>query len=332
MKRSIRLILIILVFVILFIFLNILVSPKYKTELIEGSLISDYYESNFDHEVIVLGDCEVYANFSPMEMFNKNGIKAYVRGSSQQMLWQSYYILKETLNYETPKVVVFSVGALRNDESKINEAYNRLAIDNMKWSREKLDIINASMSDEESFLSYIFPILRYHERITSLSKEDLTYLLSKKTVSYNGFIINKEVKPLENLPIKRKLPNYNFSEKNLEYLDKIVKLCKDNGIKLLLVKAPSQYPYWYDEYDSFVKDYANKNEIDYLNILEYVEEIGLDFSQDTYDGGLHLNLTGAIKNSNFFSEYLSSHYDLKNYKEDKFYNKLLKEYEKAKER
>lgn len=180
MKKSIRLVIIILVFIALFIFFNILVSPKYKTDLIEGSLISDYYESNFDHEVIILGDCEVYANFSPMEMFNKNGIKAYVRGSSQQMLWQSYYILKETLNYETPKVVVFSVGALRNDESKINEAYNRLAIDNMKWSTEKVDIINASMSDEESFLSYIFPILRYHERITSLSKEDLTYLLSKK--------------------------------------------------------------------------------------------------------------------------------------------------------
>lgn len=107
-------------------------------------------------------------------------------------------------------------------------------------------------------------------------------------------------------------------------------MCKDNGIKLLLVKAPSQYPYWYDEYDSFVKDYANKNEIDYLNILEYVEEIGLDFSQDTYDGGLHLNLTGAIKNSNFFSEYLKKHYELVDYKNDPMYEKLLELYEKQK--
>ena len=128
----------------MFIFINVLVQPKYKEELIEGSLISDYYKSNFNHDVILLGDCEVYANFSPMEMYKQDGIKAYVRGSSQQMLWQSYYILKETLNYETPKLVVFSVGALRNDRSKNNEAYNRLAIDYMKWSKEKVGIIESS--------------------------------------------------------------------------------------------------------------------------------------------------------------------------------------------
>lgn len=330
MKRIIRIMLIILIFIILFIFFNLLVKPKYKEDLIEGSLISDYYASNFDHEVIILGDCEVYANFSPLEMYESEGIKAYVRGSSQQMLWQSYYILKETLNYETPKLVVFSVGALRNDKSKINEAYNRLAIDNMKWSKEKIDIINASMSKEESFLSYVLPILRYHERITSLTKEDFKYLYNNSTVSYNGFIINKEVKPLENLPMKKKLSNYNFSEKNIEYLELLVKLCKDNDIKLLLVKAPSVYPYWYDEYDDFIKSYAKKNEVDYLNLLDYVEEMKIDYKTDTYDGGLHLNLDGAIKNSRFFSEYLVNHYDLAKF-DDKNYNELLNEYNKAKE-
>lgn len=330
MKKIIPSILIIVVFIILFIFFNILVTPKYKTDLIEGSLISDYYESTFDHEVIILGDCEVYANFSPLEMYKNAGIKSYVRGSSQQMLWQSYYILKETLKYETPKVVVFSVGALRNDESKINEAYNRLAIDKMKWSKEKVDIINASMSDEESFISYVLPILRYHDRIISLNKEDISYFLSNDIVSYNGFIINKNIKPLENLPIKRKLPNYDFSKKNIEYLDKIVKLCKENNIKLLLIKAPSQYPYWYDEYDSFIKEYAETNDVDYLNILGYVDDIGIDYSVDTYDGGLHLNLDGAIKNSIFFSKYLKEHYELTDYKNDSEYDKLLKKYEEAK--
>lgn len=332
MKKYIKVFIILIIFVILFIFLNILVKPKYKTDLIEGSLISDYYESTYDHEVIILGDCEVYANFSPMEMYKQDGIKAYVRGSSQQMLWQSYYILKETLDYEKPKLVVFSVGALRNDESKVNEAYNRLAIDNMKWSMNKKDIIAASMSDEESFLSYIFPILRYKTRIFSLNKEDFKYLLSKKTVSYNGFIINKEVKPLENLPVKRRLANYNFSALNLSYLDRIVELCKDNNIKLLLVKAPSMYPYWYDEYEEFIKSYATEKEIDYINLLDYVDDMDLDFSTDTYDGGLHLNLDGAIKNSNFFSNYLINNYDLTNYKGDKTYDKLLSNYEDAKQK
>lgn len=33
----------------------------------------------------------------------------------------------------------------------------------------------------------------------------------------------------------------------------------------------------------------------YINFLELADETGLDFSTDTYDGGLHLNLSGAEK-------------------------------------
>ncbi|MCH5167150.1 MAG: hypothetical protein J1F35_04570 [Erysipelotrichales bacterium] len=330
MKRLISVILIVIVFAILFIFANLLVRPKYETNLIEGSLIRDYYESTKDHQVIILGDCEVYANYSPMEMYKQDGIKAYVRGSSQQMLWQSYYILKETLNYETPELVVFSVGALRNGMEKNNEAYNRLAIDYMKWSKEKVDIINASMRDDESFLSYVFPILRYHDRIVELTKEDIDYLIKTETVSYNGFIMNKEVMSVGNLPVRRKLSSYKFDEVNLEYLDKIVKLCKENNIKLLLVKSPSLYPYWYDEYDEFVVNYANEKNIDYLNLLDLVDVIGIDFSKDTYDGGLHLNLSGAIKNTKYFSNYIKNKYNLKDYSGDSKYDKLLLNYEKIK--
>lgn len=326
MKKGISITIIILLFLTAFIFLNQLLRPKYQTDLIEGSLIRDYYNSSKDHEVIILGDCEVYANFSPMEMYKDEKIKAYVRGSSQQMLWQSYYILKETLNYEKPKLVVFSVGALRNDETKKNEAYNRLALDYMKWSREKVDAIKASMRDEESLLSYVFPILRYHDRISELTKEDFKYLFNFKNVSYNGFIVNKEVVPVGNLPIKKKLSNYNFSKLNLEYLDKIVELCDANDIELLLVKAPSLYPYWYDEYDEFLNNYASKHDIKYLNMLDYIDEIGIDFKKDTYDGGLHLNFAGATKNSKYFSKYLVDNYNLSQ-KQDDHYDELLNEYE-----
>ena len=80
-----------------------MLSPKYVETLVEGSMISQYYSEPKDHEAIFIGDCEVYANFSPLVMYEQDGIKAYVRGSSQQMIWQSYYILKETLKYETQK-------------------------------------------------------------------------------------------------------------------------------------------------------------------------------------------------------------------------------------
>ncbi len=331
MKRAFKIIVILIIFIIIFVFLNRLLKPKYATSLVEGSMISQYYDESKDHEVIFIGDCEVYANFSPMVLYEEAGIKAYVRGSSQQLIWQSYYLLEETLNYEMPKVVVFNVNSMRydRDSSAVSEAYNRLMIDNMKWSKEKVDLINASMTEEESFLSYVFPILRYHSRFDELTSEDFEYLFKNKTNTYNGFLINKNVKPVTNLPTKRNLASYEFDEECYYYLQKMADLCKENGIELVLIKAPSVYPYWYDEYDEQIEEFAEANDLDFYNFLDYVDEIGIDYQTDTYDGGLHMNLDGATKLSKFFAGILKENYDLTDYSGDELYDQKLEEYNEA---
>lgn len=332
-KRVFKILIILIIFIMIFIFLNRLLKPKYATTLVEGSMISSYYNEPKDHEVIFIGDCEVYANFSPMKMYEEEGIKAYVRGSSQQLIWQSYYILKETLKYETPKVVVLNVNSLRygKDSSEVSEAYNRLMIDNMKWSKEKIDLINESMTDEESFISYVFPILRYHSRFDELTKEDFEYLFKNKDNTYNGFLVNKNVKPAGNLPTVRTLASYDFPDECIDFLEKIVKLCNENKIKLVLIKAPSLYPHWYDEYNENVENFAKENNIDFYNLLEKKDEIGLDYSTDTYDGGLHLNFYGAEKLSKYFAKILKENYDLTDFSGDEAYNKKLEEYKKLRD-
>lgn len=323
--RKFRILIIIVIFILLFLFFTRLLSPKYATSLVEGSMISQYYNESKDHEVVFIGDCEVYANFSPMVMYEEEGIKAYIRGSSQQLIWQSYYILEETLKYEIPKVVVFNVNSMRYSEP-VSEEYNRLTIDYMKWSKQKVDIINASMTEEESIWYYIFPILRYHSRYDKLTEEDFEYLFKRKDDTFNGFLVNKNVKPVENLPVQRKLATYQFEDICYDYLNKITKLCKDNGIELVLIKAPSLYPYWYDEYDEQIRNYAEENNIAFYNLKNNVEEIGIDYSTDTYDGGLHLNLNGATKLSKFFAKLLKENYNLTDYRGDSLYEQKLEDY------
>ncbi len=294
---------------------TLLLQPKYMTDLVEGSMISQYYREAGGHDVIFVGDCEVYANFTPMEMYRQAGITAYVRGSSQQLIWQSYYILEETFQYEIPQVVVLNVNAMRYDEP-VSEAYNRLTIDKMRWSSAKVGIILASMTEEESFLSYVFPILRYHSRFDELTAEDFTYLFQVKDNTWNGHLMNKEINPVGTLPTKRILSSYDFGDICWEYLDKILQLCQDNGVELVLIKAPSLYPYWYDEYDAQIEQYAADNGLDFYNFLDVTEEIGIDYTQDTYDAGLHLNLTGATKLSTYFAEILSQEYGLADHRDD----------------
>lgn len=306
---------VLLVFAIALCMVSRLLEPKYATELVEGSFLRQYYEEAGGHDVIFIGDCEVYANFSPMELYRDYGITAYIRGSSQQLIWQSYYVLEETLRYETPKVVVFNVNSMRYD-APVSEAYNRLTIDELKWSASKVGMINASMTEEETFLSYVFPILRYHARFDELTAEDLRYFFSRENNTFNGYQPHTSVKPVGTLPAKRPLPNYQFGDICYSYLDKMTALCKEKGVELILIKAPSLYPYWFDEYDAQIADYAAANSLAYYDFTASLEEIGLDFQTDTYDAGLHLNYSGTVKLCDYFGRILAETHGCPDHRQD----------------
>ena len=194
-------------------------------------------------------------------------------------------------------------------------------------------MIQASMSEEENFVSYVFPILRYHARFSQLTSEDFTYFAKEKKNTHNGFLINQHVKPAGSLPTKKRLPSYDFPENTMAYLEKMANLCKENGIEFVLIKAPSLYPYWYEEYNEQIVSFAQKHDLDYYNLKEVAEEIGIDYTTDTYDGGLHLNLNGATKLSKYFAKVLKEEYGLEDYRENpeirNAYKEKLKQYEQA---
>jgi hypothetical protein len=236
-------------------------------------------------------------------LWEQYGISSYVRGSAQQLIWQSYYLLEDTLKYETPEVVVFNIMSLMH-EGPENEAYNRMTIDGMRWSLAKWNCIQASMTEDENVFEYIFPILRYHTRWSELTKEDFQYLFHKDKVTYEGYYMRVDIKPVTNIPTPKKLPDYTFADYPMEYLDKIRELCDEKGIELVFVKAPSLFPHWYDEWEVQVDEYAEKYGITYYNFLELADEIGIDYTTDTYDAGMHMNLYGAEKMSDYLGEKL----------------------------
>lgn len=236
------------VLILVLFFLQKLLMPKYMSDIVEGNLVEEYYQETTDHEVIFVGDCEVYENFSPIEMYRDYGITSYIRGSAQQLAWQSYYLLEDTLRYETPKVVVFNVLALKYNEPQ-SEAYNRMSIDGMKWSKSKIGAIQSSMTEEENMLDYIFPILRYHSRWSELSAEDFQYMFHKDKLFHNGYYMRVDVRPAEGFPEPDILADYTLGSNAMGYLDKMRRLCEDNGIEFVLVKSPSLYPHWYEEWD-----------------------------------------------------------------------------------
>lgn len=307
-------------------FAQALVVPKYQAASPEGALIGEYYAVSGGNDVVFIGDCEVYENFSPAELWRTAGIPSVIRGSPQQTVWQSYWLLEETLRYEIPKAVVFNVLALKYDSpestgsSERREAYNRMTLDGMRWSSEKWHAVRASLTEEElqhgGVLTYLFPLLRFHSRWQSLTREDWMGLIHREQVSSMGYLMQTGIVPAGE-PVPEPPPEKpNFGENSLYWLDRMTALCKARGVELILIKAPSLSPVWWPEWEAQVTQYAERNGLRYYNFLESQKEIGLDWTEDTYDGGLHLNVYGAEKLSRFFAGILAGECGLPDRRED----------------
>ena len=325
-KAALRIIISVILFAVIFFALQRLLIPKYMTESKEGAMIQEYYQNAGDNDVVFITDCEVYENFSPVKLWNEYGIPSVIRGSAQQMIWQSYYLLEETFRYESPSVVVFNVMTMTydstesvGDQSKM-EAYNRMTLDGMRWSKSKVNSIKASMTKEEKeksgIWSYIFPILRYHDRWNDLKEEDFRCFFRQDQVTDNGYLMQVKVNPVKDEYPRIPLVSYQFGDICYEYLDKIRLLCEEHNCQLVLVKAPSLSPIWYDEYEKQILDYANEHDLLYINCLEHLDEIGIDWNQDTYDQGLHLNVYGAEKLTVYFGRILRDECQLQDRRSD----------------
>ena len=299
-------------FVLVFLFLQQLLTPKYATELFHGNMIREYYASDKDHNIVFIGDCEVFATFSPVTLWEEFGVTSFVRGSAQQLVWQSYYLLEETLRHERPDVIVFSVLAMQYAEPQ-SEAYNRLTLGGMRWSMSKLRAIQTSQTEEEGLLSYIFPLLRFKDRWREVGLEDFRYFFSRPQVTVNGFMINADSRPPSDFsppPLRR--ANYDFGEKPFYYLQRITDLAAAHDIPLVLIKAPTLYPHWHDAWNEQIVEFATSNNLLYVNLLDYITEIGLDFGLHTFDYGYTLNVFGAELTTRFMGEILVNAFNLPN--------------------
>ena len=323
MKKKIALLLAALIFsgIVLFC-LQALLVPKYMDNR-EGAMVSEYYANAGNNDVIFIGDCEVYENFSPITLWEEYGITSYIRGSPQQLAWQSYYLMEETLKYEKPKVIVFNVLSLKYDtpdstkEQDQREEYNRMTIDGMRWSLSKWNAIGVSLSKDErkdplfTYASYMLPILRYHDRWSQLTAEDFQYWFTRDQVTDNGYLMQVGVKPLTDHPEPPgKIQPLAEKTNSMEYLRKMTELCKANDVQLVLIKAPAVYPVWEGVWDKEIKAFANENDLAYVNMLDYVEYMGIDWNTDTYDAGLHLNVYGAEKASRWFGNFLKTYFEI----------------------
>ncbi len=243
-------------------------------------------------DVITIGDSLSDMDFTPMELWRNYGYTGYNAGCQGQSIDETYFMLKKVLQTQTPKVVLLEGEVVFRGSTG--------------------ERIQSSLAQQ---IYYYLPALRFH----NLWKRHFDP--EGVRIYHHGYCVNGTVGEYtgpadylaEDLPDYKTLNAAPFVE---EYLSLIKELCDEKGVELVMYTVPSPKNYNQRRVDKVAELAANIG-ASFIDLNAKVDEIGLDWSTDSSDGGDHLNVKGAAKVTIYLGEYLTQNYEFIDRREDK---------------
>lgn len=265
-------------------------------------------------DVLFFGSSVAVNAFIPQVIYDEYGITSYNLGSEQQSILLSYFWLKEALNYQNPKVVVIDTRFMRKLHygypCNTTEGLTRNCIDPMRLSSVKVEAIRdiCKLDNQQNELSYYLLNIRFHDRWKSLKESDVDkFAIIDKTKGYAPEYGKgpDEYKTFDSVDLEVVAE---LDEIMLDYLDKMISLCNENNIQLVLVSLPGNE--MNDGINNFYSRLAENDTVDYLNFCstEQYSKIGAKLPEESVIG--HQNVWGAIKTSKYIGEILKDKYGL----------------------
>ncbi|MBQ2062208.1 MAG: hypothetical protein II458_05980 [Oscillospiraceae bacterium] len=298
--------------------LTLVYHPKWYNYQDKGQPAGFYQEPKNTIDVLLLGSCNMYSSFSPVMMYERDGITSYNLSCPDQEMSTTYHYIKEALKRQKPKVVVVEALFLMQQTHTGNrEKYNRFALDYMPLSWNKIALAwetarteSAMMPQYDStassraltFASYMCPLLRYHNR-TDLTDEDVTYFAENEFYSYykGGVPLYSYTRNDGNRTFAV------FNEKTIcpsaeKYFPKIKELCDKNGIALIVAKSPNYARWGHDDsYTAVAREFAESYGVPFVDM--HAPENN-NFEDYDYGQDINLNVYGMRKFTYTLADYL----------------------------
>lgn len=299
-----------------------------------SKIFQGVYEDRGEYDVVLMGSSHMDSSINPNVLWNEYGITSFNYGTGGQPIDVTYYLLKEVLKKHKNPIVVVDLYYLGLVEQFGQEGYIRYVLDNMKFSINKIEAV-VNSTPKEQWLSYLFPIIKYHDRWKELEEKDFNYDTST-TYYQKGFGAGREVYGKDTLSDIKETKTAELPLKTQEYLYKIIELSQKEGFKLIFTNAPHDYTSttnmgtWHKEPAQMfnrVAEIAKENNIPFINYNNLFDEIGFHFKDNMYNEG-HMNIWGSNKVSTHFGRFLKENYDLEDHRNDESYADWKEDYDK----
>jgi len=291
-----------IVFVICFVIIQEFIRDKWlDTEYNPSAKLKGFYaEEDNTLDVIFIGSSQMYADVSPAVLYRDYGIKTYDFCANEQPIWVSYYYVKEALKHQNPKVIVLDMFTMYGEELE-DEGIMHFNLDDLPLSMNKIEAIQAGVSKDLRY-SFYFPIAKYHGTWIDYyeAKADGAFYNQKDmNKGYSPFIFKSDLEDAAKEEVVNQKEFTAIPEMSKEWLIKIIELCKNEDVPLLLIKTPNGNAERQKLYNS-VSLLAKEYDVPFVNM------------NTVFDGQAHVNIIQAEKISDYIGEYLITNYDFSN--------------------
>ena len=269
---------------------------------------TQFFEQDADFDVLFLGSSKVINGIFPMELWNDFGIVSYNFGGHSNSIPTSYWVLRNALDYTTPKCVVLDCFG-SNWNSKIHDYYAHLSFDAFPLSITKVQAVRDLIDPEKiedslaKRMELIWNFTTYHNRWNELTENDFhPYFTCQKGAEFRS---NVSI-PAEMATVSPDAKN-TLEDNGTQYLIKTIELCRERGIDILLVSLPFPASENTLIAANTVADVAKQYNVEYLN---YFDMDVVNYQTDMYDPSSHLNPSGAFKVTDHLGHVLSQRYGI----------------------
>lgn len=278
-----------------------------------------FFDQKEDFDVLFFGSSVVLNSVFPMQLWDDYGIASYNLAGHASFIPNSYWTMRNALDYTTPKLVVLDCRYMQWDQRSHDQyQYQHLSLDAFPLSKTKIETVNDLFRDDETEqaasvrLEMLFPFISYHSRWSALTKSDFVPRCNEEKGAESRIGVSV---PLSNDPTPTD-ETMTLPAISLDYLDRFITDCQQRGIEVLLIYVPVTSDESFKKEAQSIPQIAEAYGVQYLNLwqMDFV-----DFNTDCYDPEPHLNPSGARKVTAVLGDYISRQYDIPNRWEDPDY-------------
>jgi len=283
-----------------------------------------YAEPKDSLDIVMIGSSPTYSSCVTPQLYGEYGIKAYPLASNVQRPVAGVYLVKEAQKTQSPKLYMFEMRMYVGIEEGLisNMAYTREVTDNMKYSFNRIDTINAMTSGmvadlgyADALYTYYFDIFKYHSNWKSLiHKEQCQSWRYTRRSAVKGYKITDKVGPIEKPAIDTDAEPAKLDKYQEEALQNLLTYLRDNNLNALFYVSPYKPAEGDAGKLAYIKETVQAAGYDYLDMNQYVDDIDLEYDRDFSDYGIHTNASGARKCTDFLGKYLRDNYELNDFR------------------